>query len=331
MGGSSVEADLKLGRLCAPGAGLALAASLVAAAPTWAGPPPLRGELVDIGGGRHIRVLCEGPPTSARPLVILETGIFGGAAAWDAVQDRLAEHGLRSCAYDRAGLGFSDPGPLPRDAKALVSDLDAWLKAKGETGPYVVMGHSLAGFEIRMFAERHPHEVVGLVMVDTTSASLAGTHRGRMFLKTYVAFGRFLGVLSHLRLLNLVGPMLADQEGLKGPAHDELLYFFGRRSHQKASIEEIDQAYPRAKESLAAGALDPEIPVTAVVLKDELGQSSPWAAARTDEARASRRGRVVEISNSEHPRLIGPAHADTLVEAVESVLAADAARRAARN
>ena len=75
--------------------------------------PPLRGERVDIGG-RALRIVCEGP-RSDKPLIVMESGIFGFASDWGEVQRALAARGIRSCAYDRAGLGFSDPGPYPRD------------------------------------------------------------------------------------------------------------------------------------------------------------------------------------------------------------------------
>src|ERR1700757_368150 len=98
--------------------GAAVAAALLLASPVFAmDKPPLRGELVDIGG-RHIRVLCRGPKSDA-PLILFEAGMFGGAASWDAVQTRLKAAGLRSCAYDRAGIGYSDPGAFPRDAIAI--------------------------------------------------------------------------------------------------------------------------------------------------------------------------------------------------------------------
>ena len=66
---------------------------------------------------------------------MLEAGSFGFSADWAAVQARLAAEGLRSLAYDRAGLGLSDPGPEPRDSQAIVGDLEALLAALGETGP----------------------------------------------------------------------------------------------------------------------------------------------------------------------------------------------------
>jgi pimeloyl-ACP methyl ester carboxylesterase len=306
---------------------VALALAFAAAGPA-AAHPKLRGELVDIGG-RKLRLLCQGPK-SEKPLILLEAGMFSGAASWDAVQTRLAARGLRSCAYDRAGEGFSDPGPAPRDADAIGSDFEAMLKASGETGPFVLVAHSLGGLEARRFAVRHPGEVRGLVLIDATSAELAGSHDGRVFLKSYGPFVTVAELASRLGVLRLMAPWLGDQEGLKGEAHDELIYFFGTRKEERASIQEVAAVYPRAKEVLAAGPLDPEIPVAAIILPHQTGEETAWSPARSAEARASHRGSVITLSGGDHPQLIGPRHADDVADAVQTVLDADAARRAAR-
>jgi pimeloyl-ACP methyl ester carboxylesterase len=74
----------------------------------------------------------------------------------------------RVCAYDRAGYGFSDPGPMPRDGEAIARDLDFGLKAAGIAGPYVIVGHSAGGLYARLFAARQRDEVRGLVFVDSS-------------------------------------------------------------------------------------------------------------------------------------------------------------------
>ena len=80
-----------------------------------------RGEMIDIGG-RKLRLVCEGPRGS-RPVVWMEVGAFSGAADFAAIQQKLTAKGLRSCAYDRAGMGYSDAGPKPRDGDAFVGDM----------------------------------------------------------------------------------------------------------------------------------------------------------------------------------------------------------------
>src|SRR5437868_1116852 len=89
-------------------------------------PKPPRGEMIDVGG-RRLRMVRAGAP-SARPTIVLEHGAFGCAADWAVVQERLAAKGLASIAYDRAGLGHSEPGPKPRDGHAIVADLAALLR-----------------------------------------------------------------------------------------------------------------------------------------------------------------------------------------------------------
>ena len=77
-----------------------------------AGAPKPRGRMVEIEPGRSLRLVCEGPK-SDRPVVWLEAGAFGFAADWGATQEALTGAGWRSCAYDRAGMGYSPPGPSP--------------------------------------------------------------------------------------------------------------------------------------------------------------------------------------------------------------------------
>lgn len=291
---------------------------LTLAAPAVAGEPPLRGEMVDIGG-RSLRIVCRGPRND-RPLVVLEAGLWGFSAAWDAVQKKLEDAGVRSCAYDRAGLGFSDPGPEPRDGLAIVTDLEALLKAAHEPGPYILVGHSMAGLHTRFFAVRHPDEVKGLVLVDATSPELAGTQWGRAFFETYKPFGAVADLASRLRLMPLITHWAGDPTGVDKPAHKELRYFFAQRKHEHWGARETELSLEAAKQALAAGRLDPDLPVVAIYRDHDAGAGSPWGHARMDAAVESRRGAVVRIDQSSHPSLIGRDHAVVIVKAVLSVM-----------
>ena len=119
------------------------------------------GERVDIGG-RSLYLDCRG---TGSPTVILEAGSGSDSATWAAVHDELATT-TRTCAYDRAGRGRSDPRPRHTLADA-AADLRALLAAAGETGPYVVVGHSLGGPYARVFAAAERGDVAGLVLVDS--------------------------------------------------------------------------------------------------------------------------------------------------------------------
>lgn len=132
-------------------------------------PPP--GELVELADGRrmHVHVASSAsgvePGSNDRPTVVLEAGSGGTAATMAWIQRQLADQAT-VVAYDRAGYGFSDPSEVPLDAASVVADLHEALGASGVDGPYVLVGHSLGGGYVRVFAATHPEEVAGLVLID---------------------------------------------------------------------------------------------------------------------------------------------------------------------
>jgi pimeloyl-ACP methyl ester carboxylesterase len=122
-------------------------------------PPP--GRLVDVGGHR-LHVLDSG---KGHPTVVFEAGLPGSVLSWHQVQQELGRV-VRVVSYDRAGLGWSDPGPEPRTAGRIVEELRLLLDRAGVPGPYILVGHSFGGLTTRLFAARYPDEVAGLVLVD---------------------------------------------------------------------------------------------------------------------------------------------------------------------
>jgi pimeloyl-ACP methyl ester carboxylesterase len=122
------------------------------------------GRLVSLPDHRKLNFRCEG---RGSPTVLLEAGYGAGSNAWGKVAPRIATV-TRVCAYDRAGYGFSDPGPMPRDGAAVARDLDLGLKAAGIEGRYVVVAHSAGGLYARLFAARRRGEISGLVFVDSS-------------------------------------------------------------------------------------------------------------------------------------------------------------------
>lgn len=123
-------------------------------------PPP--GKLIDVGGYK-LHLACRG---QGRSTVILEAGLNDFSVQWARVQPAVAQF-TRVCAYDRAGLGWSEPSPHPRTRAVMVDELHTLLQNAGETGPYLLVGHSFGGITMRDFAQRYPARVVGLVLVDS--------------------------------------------------------------------------------------------------------------------------------------------------------------------
>lgn len=126
-----------------------------------AAPEPV-GQLVDLGGYR-LHLACQG---EASPTVVMEAAIGETGLLWSLVQPGVAQT-TRTCVYDRAGLGWSDPSPRPRTAAVMVEELHTLLATAEVPGPYVLVGHSFGGLLVRRYAARHPQEVAGLVLVDS--------------------------------------------------------------------------------------------------------------------------------------------------------------------
>ncbi len=124
---------------------------------------PAPGRLVSIGAHRlHMHCLGQGTPA-----VIMDAGLGGNSVDWVAVHPALARD-TRVCTYDRAGNGWSESGPLPRTSKRIALELHALLEVSDVPPPYVLVGHSFGGYNIRMFANRFPDETAGLVLVDAS-------------------------------------------------------------------------------------------------------------------------------------------------------------------
>jgi pimeloyl-ACP methyl ester carboxylesterase len=275
--------------------------------------PKPRGRLVDIGEGRHLHAVESGPP-GATPLVILEAGAFGFSADWEAVQARLAAAGFRSLAYDRAGLGFSDPAREPRDAEAIAADLAGLLDALGETGPYIYCGHSMAGLHARLFAARHRDRLAGVVLADATSPE--ATQSG-LLPRLVEAFALFCRAAAAGVALGLFRPFetlgLGNAIGVEGPAAAEKRWAFGDARHNHWAALEVRSWIASARQALVFGGFDADLPVSAVFAGNRGARAAPLAPE------ISPMRQVTRVPDATHASLLGPRHADAIVKAVEFV------------
>jgi len=153
--------------------------ALLAATFAVTGPAP--DQSIDVGG-RRLHLNCMG---DGRPTVILTAGMGESGENWRSIQPRLAKT-TRVCAWDRAGLGSSDPSPDPQDVSHTTADLQRLLKAAHVIGPYVLVGHSIGSFESLLLAYREPNSVVAMVLVDPSSP-----FQNRRFAAVSPAFAKF--------------------------------------------------------------------------------------------------------------------------------------------
>lgn len=164
-------------------AGLLLGAASGSAAQTSASKvPPELGreyarphEAIDIGG-RKLNLFCMG---SGKRTVLFDSGGSDWSDTWALVQPAVGK-GARACTYDRAGLGHSDAAPLPRTPAAIVEDLHALIDKAKLSRPLVLVGHSLGGFHVKLYAALYPEDVAGLVLVDPSEERFADRVRARV-------------------------------------------------------------------------------------------------------------------------------------------------------
>ena len=124
---------------------------------------PPEGKLIDIGGYRlHLHGMGQGTYS-----VVLESGCSLNSLEWTLVQPEIAKF-ARVYSYDRAGLGCSDMSPHPRTSRQMVEELHTLLEQEQAPKPYILVGHSLGGVNVRLFAHRYPDEVCGMVLVDSS-------------------------------------------------------------------------------------------------------------------------------------------------------------------
>jgi pimeloyl-ACP methyl ester carboxylesterase len=119
------------------------------------------GQLVAVSGFR-LNLYCMG---NGSPTVVFDSGWGDWAPAWSKVQPEIAKW-TRACAYDRAGTGFSAPGPMPRTSVHIAEELRTALHHAGIGGPYILVGSAFGGDNVRTFADLYMNEVAGLVLVD---------------------------------------------------------------------------------------------------------------------------------------------------------------------
>jgi pimeloyl-ACP methyl ester carboxylesterase len=166
-------------------------------------PPP--GQMIDVGG-HQLHISCTG---QGRPTVILETGLAAESGAWALVQPAVASM-TRTCSYDRAGMGWSQTGPEPRDARHIATELHTLLQAAALPGPYVLVGHSNGSLYTHMYAGLFPDEVAGMVLADGTPTDLfTRLPETRSALQSAGEQAKTMQMMAHVGLARLLfGPQL---------------------------------------------------------------------------------------------------------------------------
>jgi pimeloyl-ACP methyl ester carboxylesterase len=212
---------------------------------------PPAGQLVDVGGYKmHIFCTGEGAPT-----VILDALFPGTVSNWAWVQPEIAKT-TRVCAYDQAGLGWSDTGPEPRDAKQRARELHTLLARAAIPGPYVLVGHSLGGLSVRMFADQYPDQVAGVALIEASDPDAwkrLGKPEGIGVDRTQLMVAPALGQLGLLRCGLIPSP--APDPDLPPQQRKELQAYFNSVKYLE-TLRAVDASFSVALDQVrSAGGL----------------------------------------------------------------------------
>lgn len=274
------------------------------------------GRRVDVGG-RKMHIDCTG---EGSPAVMLDSGLGDTYVSWRKVQLEIAKF-TRVCSYDRAGLGYSDPSSQPRTSKVIAEELHALLQAAGVAPPYVLVGHSMAGYDVRLYAKAYPGDVVGMVLVDASHPdqenrlppelkNLQGSAlREYQFLEYTAPFGI-------PRLLNL-----CDDDPVQRAAECNWHSFREQVAEMKAFPESAAEAAATGSLGdmpLAVLSHDPEKPSSDLPPDLAKPTNEAWEKMQEDLAHLSTRGTQTIAKNSAHYIQID--RPDVVIDAVRSVV-----------
>jgi pimeloyl-ACP methyl ester carboxylesterase len=267
-----------------------------------ASPPP--GRLVDVGGHR-LHVWCMG---SGSPAVILENGLGGSTAAWGHVQPDVAGF-TQVCSYDHAGMGYSDPGPSPRTTRRIVHELARLVDRSGISGPLVLVGASLGGFTVRVFASEYAPRVAGLVLVDAS-------HEDQQIDVPRVA--PLMPLLASAGVLRLAGMSLGlDPASLPPPVRGFARATRFRTAGYRAAVDEFRHARESAAEVKATRR---KLTIPVVVVTAGRGADAEWRALQADQVGLSERGCQVVAEESGH--VVAVDQPQIVVEAIRATVSA---------
>ncbi len=292
-------------------------------------PPP--GKLVDVGGYRlHINCSGEGGPT-----VVFDAGMGCNSLDWALVQPEVAKF-TRVCSYDRAGNGWSDESPLERTSQNIVDELHALLKKSGEKGPYILVGHSFGGPNIRLYASKYPDEVSGVVLVDSSHEDQLQEMPDwpQSFFEKLLTHPNIAPFLTSIGLTRILNHLPQSQEHVKAFPLDIQQTYLATMSTTKY-IRTVTQEHEKFEQSLkqlknAGGRLGnkPLIVITAgkPLSSEDTGYpkeftdklANLWEAHQKDLVTKSTKGKRIIAEHSGH--MIPHEQPEIIIEAIREVV-----------
>lgn len=257
---------------------------------------PAPGELIDVGGYRlHLNCTGEGTPT-----IILDAGLGGSSLDWSLVQPELSRT-TRTCSLDRAGMGWSDRGQGERTPEHIANELTLLLDRGNINGPYVLVAHSLAGKNARVFAMRHREAVAGMVLIDARHEYVdeqTNASEQEAFLDALESQSFQYGAARRLGIVRLFGDQLAGVPSMPAPMRAEIALMATRPEAVAATTEEA-RARSASDDLLRNAPSLGDLPLVAIAGGQNMSEPR-WAEGQRRLAALSAHGRLVVAQGSSH-------------------------------
>jgi pimeloyl-ACP methyl ester carboxylesterase len=286
-------------------------------------PPP--GAMITVDDHRlHMQV--SGPHTAA-PTVVLEAGLASMSANWAWVRNELARD-CRVVTYDRAGLGWSEPGTGHLDAASSAAELHTALRAAGAAPPYVLAGHSYGGLVVRMFADRYRDEVAGLVLVDASHPRqwtyIPASRDGRT-----VAWGnRATALLARAGLLRLLRAERSYITGLPAQQYAEMRAYLARPEGWRVGADVLLAWARQSRDQVDAARHLGSLPLVVLSVTEQSRYGEVLTRLQTDLVPLSSSSRHITVAGATHYTLVSErAHAIVVSRAIRAVASAARSNR----
>ena len=263
-------------------------------------------------GDRTLHLDCRG---SGGPTVVLFNGMGEVSASWARITGEI-DRTTRVCAYDRAGQGWSEDAPRPQDGVSAAADLHTLLRAAGETGPFVLVGHSTGGTYAMTYAARHPEQVAGMVLLDSSSpyqVTEIPAYAGQ-----YAVMRRGLALLPTLARLGL--SRLAPAPTLPAPASDQVQALTATAHAARNGRDEISVApavFAQAQSLTTLGTRP-----LAVLTASESLDGAGWGSAQDQLAALSPNHEHHTVHSSHAGLVADEAPAAASIQAINAVVTA---------
>ncbi|MBZ0292129.1 MAG: alpha/beta hydrolase [Anaerolineae bacterium] len=275
-----------------------------------------RGQFYTVNG-HQMHMICMG---EGSPAVILEAGATAESLWWYRIQQQLAAH-TQVCAYDRAGLGWSEVAEGPRDPLTIAADLHKLLQEAGVAGPYVVAGHSFGAVWARIFATQYPQEVSGVVLVDSTVIPRRDDYPSWKTFNDIVQAALWL--MSRTGVLRLT---VANQFEVSGYPRDVALELSARQALNQTfdtSYAETIAAMTAFIDSAASSENLGDLPLMVLWAGAGPMSSDQQAEIRAQTAGYSSNSATQMIEGADHGSILGnEAYAQQVTDAILDVIAA---------